>query len=443
MLTVFINLHLPKVDILGELYAYYRMSHEEQIDALAEAIRDAYEQAKSNHPLSEVIIAWRENGVGNRPLQINDFLSLDTKDYFFRVMENLTKENDDLTLIAGTIATDKEKPISNIKKLVNRYDENFNLLGGDRNTNQWELHKSSITSLHQIFEQNTNLNEFYNQVTNTAYFFKGGKKIGKHQKYEPHEEIDFEFQNEEMQPYAFKVGRQVGNLEINGKKILLQICKEHYTTTQSRLEFFGLNERKDVQLILSDSVPYNRDHTNAAVRIHLDTNFPALFEVDSACAAEDFCFYNYPTFGEDQDLTHGLVVPRYYNIDDKKRYFQAYLKLMPSRRKTEDFKNLIESFLDDDNNDFFFGFIQYLIEDGTGKLIQGLLNNEACSEKLLAKTYYYIFLTGQYFKNEDKFRLESKNPATFIEYFLDNKNASLDDFTQFFNEVDQAAPKNF
>lgn len=252
---------------LSQMSAFNNKKIEEQVKELRLAIRATYEIANKNNPKSRIILAWREfaiNALGEGRIALAD----KEKQAFITAMyEESNHEN--FTIIAGTVATFKEK--SDKTPLSDRYIMHKYLEKNDADK-QFADHKKELDNLSD---------KEFNQIRNTCYIFSEGKKVGKRDKIAPYNETK---NNKQVKNPIFRPGKTFDVISVADQKLLISICRE--------IGAIDTSSSADIHFILSASVSLLKKRMRGRILVHIDSTQPLTAFVKNPNDKKDFAIYS-------------------------------------------------------------------------------------------------------------------------------------------------------
>lgn len=227
--------------------SYNKKSADEKINFIANRIEKICEELNKKEPDSQWIVAWREYGITEAD---SKFISNESKKLLKEKMTALTEKFPKLTILSGTVATNKyvneEKYQTKVSSLEQQYkksewidQEETKKEKKEEGTSdpQFSLHRDLIKKKYKKASEGTNI------VRNTSYIFSSGKCIARHDKTSPYYETsDSTEWHKRLNPfkrYKTMVKNtlfQAGNKQENPSHIVLssgdvlglELCREHF-----------------------------------------------------------------------------------------------------------------------------------------------------------------------------------------------------------------------
>jgi hypothetical protein len=220
-------------------------------------------ELKSN---SMWIVAWREYGITEADSRV---ITPETKLLFKKVMQELTDQYPQLTIIAGTVATQKmiDKSIAQAKidSIKDRYAEIDKISREEiriKSSNEVKHHLDKVLTV-----EDSAIEQGFEVIRNTCFIFPGNYKRSK---IAPFQEVN----NSELPNSVFYPGRFENNIFSLPRPgshdvftVGIEICREHHFNTLATASA----EQPFLHLVLSDSIDLSPENCRASYLIHIDS----------------------------------------------------------------------------------------------------------------------------------------------------------------------------
>lgn len=294
------NIAFVAIDIIRdggpEFKAYSALTSAEKTNKIEAAIIKICEQLKEDErqgklqPNSMWIIAWREYGItkgrGDR------FIDPKTKKNINQILEKLTVDYPQLTIIAGTLQTRK---FVDPKKRAPLIEENYKALL-DKFSN---IESKNAQSEFNTAKTNVGNNQPLDMIRNSCFVFQNGKNVWTRSKTTP-------FNESHGSPnVAFHPGRTdniVKDFKHPDPKVTkpvtigVEICMEHALKV---LKTIHPKTPPQIHLIISDTTNLVSDHKHGNTVIQIDSVKKASFE---QAQFEPILFKSYDMLRNPNDL---------------------------------------------------------------------------------------------------------------------------------------------
>ncbi len=257
-------------------------SFDNQLNIFTNKIKEICKKLDEENASKPWIIAWREYGLtdGNERGIPNRYLSLDQKRKLKDEMSQLTKDYPQLTIIAGTVAT--QRPIHPEKKP--EVEQEVKTEADEQSKKQSDkIHKLKEAIEKPVYEDyeaatakaKTKLrtllmmNDFF-VVKNTSYVFSNGSCIAKHDKTVQFEETaGFE----PADKVIFKPGKAKSHNPVINENIGIEICAEHGDGYMRQHIEVTHQPKPLIQFILSASKNFDEQNFVSPYAVHIDSEY--------------------------------------------------------------------------------------------------------------------------------------------------------------------------
>jgi hypothetical protein len=260
---VALNLHT-----IDKHYANFSLlDNDEKIHRLEQRIKLLCEQLKKNEPDSMWIIAWKEHGI---------FKAVDAqvKQLFKNRLKNLTQQYPNLTIIAGTLLTQKSSDSLEKLNVIEAYYKK-NAWVKNEEKNHWQQSEFESEENQIAVAKNLAPNIEYAIFRNTCYIFHGDKTCVR-DKITPFEETQTSYSQQLIKVYQpgnkksaaslFEVIHPTTNTTIC---FGVEICRENLFSVLKKTN----TEQPLIHFLLSDTLPLNVHHAHGDYVLQLDSDY--------------------------------------------------------------------------------------------------------------------------------------------------------------------------
>lgn len=284
---------VPKVDVIvlnilhtdKEYQAYTRLTAEEKIDKISKAIINTINELKLKNceTNSLKIFVWREYGISNKDSR---FCDINVSNQLKNKMLEITTENKDVCIIAGTIATKKHFDnftIIDKEKVKDAYKHPFlqRIVKLEKKINYQTNTNNSTISEHEKNANDLDLTKGVTIVKNTCNVIYQDKTY-KHGKLFPYFETKDEHEVNPPENIAFRPSK--GNTVNPFFKIthpetgdeitfVVEICAEHPLGYTKELIKRNIIERPHIHFVASASSPTFPKNVSADYYIQADIHY--------------------------------------------------------------------------------------------------------------------------------------------------------------------------
>ena len=259
---------------------YMEMPPEKKLALIKARILKICEELKQKESNSKWVIVWREYGITGAN-KSNSVVSDEFKKIFKKEMIGITSQFPNLTIIAGSIAHEKEIKKEKLLKVKNYYREHDALILQEERLppttsgQQFKHHESRIDELN---EERNDSNKYYT-LRNTCYIFTGENEIIRHDKITPVNEM--QLSSHESSIFQPGKGRNkatdisIPGASKNDKKIdiIVEICREHNFEISKHQHRNDQHKKAQIHFVISDTIPPDPDKSRGVYFIQLDSQF--------------------------------------------------------------------------------------------------------------------------------------------------------------------------
>lgn len=263
---------------------YDNLPPEQKLKILTDKINFICQSLQREHKDASWIIVWREYGItgaGSQARAVTD----DFKKKFKEALLRLANQYSNLTIIAGTIATEKVGVLDKIRKIQKSYVDLKDIRKLEESTTsqatggwQIDLHEQALTKLIGELKEDVN----FTVVRNTCYVFTRKKTrecedvavVVKHHKSAPSNEVSDI--NEGVHKVFYPGAEQTRTTLVElagGVKVATEICREHdigVTKIEMKKNKIPVSDVL-IHFVLSDSIKFQPMNAMGEFVVQLDS----------------------------------------------------------------------------------------------------------------------------------------------------------------------------
>jgi hypothetical protein len=253
---------------------YSKKSAIDKIAFLAQRIENLCEQQQDKDPTAVWIITWRENAIWEPD---SDQISNEVKKHFKNEMSQLTKKFPQLTLIAGTVRTQKQVKDNVANKLtsIESYYKEHQWILNKENKLKHDTDKTMQRHLERVNALQANNTAEINVIRNTCYIFNNGN-IERHDKSSPYRTEFFNSKGQRIPNSIFQPAKGRNKNPIFTIKnplaqttfeIGIEICREHFLGLLKQTQ----KTKPLLHFVLSDRVEVTESNKYGSYFMHIDS----------------------------------------------------------------------------------------------------------------------------------------------------------------------------
>jgi len=233
------------------------------------------------------IIAWQEYGLTDGA--DNPYLSSAQKDEFKKVMQAITKDFKQLTIIGGTVSSSRPIPLRQKRRAANKISEIREAYRSNAYFNMDDKFRQHRVESEQRMRKNFDL------IRNTCYVFANDACIARHDKVTPYGETKF------LSTGVYRPGYEDSLSNIVQPEVGVEICLEHALGVMAKAlpkELYPL-----LQIIVSASTTIQSSNCVSPYVIHVDSRQPVRLITDVAEKDAEVALYSYEIYSDEKTLT--------------------------------------------------------------------------------------------------------------------------------------------
>lgn len=336
------------------------LSSDEQLKILTEKIQFICEELKKSHLESQWIIAWREYQISGGSLE-KRAVSGEFKNRYKEAMAEFVKKYPNLTIVAGTVATEKKGSKDKLDRVTKSYqalsdyhEEEMKTVGSRIESHEFARHIQELETAKKVSQED---NQEFKIIRNTCYVFTAGRDanddhvpaIRKHSKTTPQGDSRVTLYSGLRVFHPGDENSKSPIIDINGGfKIAAEVCREHDFNVAGREASKQNVSQSDVLIhfVISDTIKLNPKNFHGVYVLQLDSiNKPRLIIADPSKKPSVAVTMYQVNLLEDKNILMGPLAPLRELFADKIiREFEHMIAVTADKNKQALLQHILHEF---------------------------------------------------------------------------------------------------